>query len=180
MKVLYRILGLIGLAGLMAFIAIGAALSFGWYNVAASARHSRLVNRVLDESMERSVHEHSRSVKIPSGINLRDPALAIEAADDYREMCLLCHGAPGQKAAFWTAGLYPRAPRLADRQELRWSDTDLYWIIKNGVKDTGMSAFGATHDDRELWALAALTRQLPTMNAKQFEAIGHESKLSAH
>lgn len=125
--------------------------------------------------MEHSVHAHSRSVTIPAGLDLRDVKLAEHAADDYREMFLLCHGAPGEKAAFWTAGMYPPPPPLADPRELHWSDVDLYWIIKNGLKDTGMSAFGATHDEKELWALAALCRQMPTMTAQQFGVLGKRS-----
>ena len=170
-----QVFAIIGILAIIAFIAIGAALIFGWFNVGASARYATPVSALLQTAMQRSVRAHSRSVLLPKGIDLRDPALAAQAADDYREMCLLCHGAPGQKAAFWTVGLYPAAPRLSDRRELRWSDADLYWIIKNGVKDTAMSAFGATHEEKELWALAALTRLLPTMTAQQFGALGPKS-----
>lgn len=169
------VFGIVGVTAVAALVLAGIALLFGWFNVAARARHLSAVNALLQTAMERSVRTHSRSVSIPKGVDLRDPSLAAQAADDYREMCLLCHGAPGAKAAFWTVGLYPAAPPLSDRRELRWSDAELYWLIKNGVKDTAMSAFGATHEEKELWALAALTRQLPTMTPQQFGAMGNSS-----
>lgn len=171
-----RVLAVIGAIAIAAGIGIATALLTGWYNVAATARHPTVADRMLRRAMQQSVRTHARSVSLPNGLNLHDRALAARAADDYREMCLLCHGAPGKKAAFWIAGFHPPAPPLADRQELGWSDRELYWIIKNGVKDTAMAAFGATHDDDELWALAALTRQLPTLTPKEFDALGHESK----
>ncbi len=171
-----RVLTVIGVIAIAVVIGTAIALLSGWYNVGASTHHSTAVDGVLRLAMERSVRLHARSVTLPKGTNLHDRALAGRAADDYREMCLLCHGAPGKKAAFWTAGFDPAAPPLTDRKELGWSDGELYWIIKHGVKDTAMPAFGATHDEDELCALAALTRQLPTMTPPEFEALGHESK----
>lgn len=171
-----RVVAVIGLIAIVGVIGTAIALLSGWYNVGASTHHSTAADRVLRLAMERSVRLHARSATLPKGTSLQDRALAGRAADDYREMCLLCHGAPGKKAAFWTAGFHPAAPPLTDRKELGWSDRELYWMIKNGVKDTAMPAFGATHDEDELCALAALTRQLPTMTATEFDALGHEAK----
>lgn len=176
MKLVRLVLAVIGAIAVLVIVGTAATLVFGLDNVGASSGHAPVVNRMLQDAMARSVRAHSRSVTIPAGVDVRDPALAAEAADDYREMCLLCHGAPGEKAAFWTAGMSPPAPPLADPKERQWSDADLYWIIKNGIKDTGMSAFGKTHDEHELWALTALTRQLPGMSAQQFRALSHDAK----
>lgn len=174
-KRMRQVFGAIGVVAIIAAMAIAIAFWSGWYNVAASAPHAGPVSRLLQTAMARSVREHSGSA-LPKGADLRDRALAAKAADDYREMCLLCHGAPGKKAAFWTAGLYPAAPPLSDSRELRWSDADLYWIIKNDVKDTAMPPFGATHNESELLALAALARQLPAMTPNEFDAMGQKSK----
>jgi len=176
MKAVRVVLAVIGAIALVLIVATIVVLASGGYDVSARRGHARPVGRLLQNAMERSVHAHARSLTIPAGVDVRDPKLAAQAADDYREMCLLCHGAPGEKAAFWTAGMVPPAPALADPQERRWSDAELYWIIKNGIKDTAMSAFGKTHDEQELWALTALTRQLPGMSAAQFRALSHEAK----
>lgn len=57
-------------------------------------------------------------------------------------------------------------------QDTRSSD-EIYWIVKNGIKMTGMPAFGPTHDETELWGLVAFTRELPEMNAEAYaRAIG--------
>jgi hypothetical protein len=56
----------------------------------------------------------------------------------------------------------------------RWSDAELYWIIKNGVKDTGMIALGPTHQEHDLWAVSAFVRQLPTMSSDRYhELVSH-------
>ena len=89
-------------------------------------------------------------------------------------MCRTCHGAPGKKPDPWQ--LYPPAPDLADALRVtRWSDAEVFWIIKNGIKDTGMSAFGGSHDDDDLWALTAFVRQLQSLTADDYHAmIAHQ------
>ena len=59
-------------------------------------------------------------------------------------MCRTCHGAPGRKADPWL--LYPPAPELGEAlREKRWTDSEVFWIIKNGIKDAAMGAFGGSH-----------------------------------
>lgn len=140
----------------------------GNYDVGASQPHSGFVATILNAAYEHSVRTQARSVSVPPDVNLHDPALAERAASDYNEMCRTCHGAPGQKPDEWMKGLYPPAPDLTDAGEKQWSDLEVFWIIKNGVKDTGMSAMGESHDDNELWALTALVRQFLTMTPEQY------------
>ena len=89
-------------------------------------------------------------------------------------MCRTCHGAPGRKPDPWQ--LYPPAPDLADALGVtRWRDAEVFWIIKNGLKDTGMSAFGQSHDDEEIWALTAFVRQLDTLSPDQFRTMTQQA-----
>lgn len=157
----------------------------GFYNVAATTGHLKPVEQVLRTATVRSVAKHAREITPPAGFNPQDYALGEHAAGHYEMMCRTCHGAPGKKPDPWQ--LYPPAPDLADAlRVMRWTDAEVFWIIKNGIKDTGMSAFGGSHDDADLWALTALIRQLQTMTPEQYrtasehapmkEGSGHESQ----
>jgi hypothetical protein len=62
-----------------------------------------------------------------------------------------------------------------------WRDAELYWIIKHGIKDTGMLALGPTHPEDALWAVTAFVRQLPTMTPEEYQAMAqrYEAKQKA-
>ncbi|MEO6567926.1 MAG: cytochrome c [Opitutaceae bacterium] len=154
-------------------VAIGAGVIFsGAYDVGAMNKHSQMVSGFLETTMRRSIKHHAQKVTIPPSINLHDPALATKASADYAEMCLTCHGAPGRKPDPWTAGLHPEPPSLTEAiHASQWTDAEVYWIIKHGIKDTGMMAFGPSHQDDDLWALSALVRQLPNITPDQFRAM---------
>ena len=64
-------------------------------------------------------------------------------------MCVVCHGAPGKEPSYIRQGLRPEPPNLAESSK-RWGGAELFWIIKNGIKMTGMPAFGPTHQDEEI------------------------------
>jgi len=53
----------------------------------------------------------------------------------------------------------------------KWSDAELYWIIKNGIEHTGMIGLGPTHSDGEIWSVSAFVRQLPTMSPAEYKAM---------
>ncbi len=82
-------------------------------------------------------------------------------------MCIECHLAPGIDRPEISQGLYPRAPQLRQKSDL--SPAEQFWIIKHGVKLTGMPAWGVTHDDDLLWDLVAFVRNLPDLTADQYK-----------
>ena len=77
---------------------------------------------------------------------------------------------PACRRATSPRGLYPPAPDLASAGA-RHTDAELFWIIKNGIKMSGMPAWGETHSDEELWALAAFVDDLPEMSASEYRAL---------
>ena len=158
---------LIAAAGIL-FIYSGA------YSVAATSPHSKPVEWAMKETMERSVRAHARSVTVPQNVDLRDPALAKKAFGHYSAACVTCHAAPGRAPDPWVV-LYPPAPDLTKPTPAsRWSDAELFWIIKHGIKDTGMLALGPTHKDEDVWAVSAFVRQLPDMTPEQYQAMARE------
>ena len=142
----------------------------GIYNVAATKGHTKPVEQILRITMMRSVVVHAREVHAPANFDPQDRVLVGRAAGHYEMMCRTCHGAPGKKPDSWR--LYPPAPDLADALRVtRWSDAEVFWIIKNGLKDTGMSAFGQSHDDDDLWALTAFVRQIQSITPEQYHTM---------
>ena len=71
-------------------------------------------------------------------------------------------------------GLNPQAPNLTDAVKA-WTPRQLFWIIKHGVKMTGMPSFGATHDDDDVWSIVAFVEKLPEMSAEQYRQLKQES-----
>lgn len=176
------------LAG-VALAGIGALwLGARSYDVGATAPHSAPVEWALRRGMVTSVQAQARAVSIPAGVNLRDPQLAERAIGHYSVACAQCHAAPGHPAAPWMV-LYPAPADLTKAETVgQWTDEELYWIIKNGIKDTGMIALGPTHQEPDLWAVAAFVRQLPEMTSEHYHDLvsqhqaqrGQTMKASAH
>jgi mono/diheme cytochrome c family protein len=144
-----------------------AALLFvysGVYNVAASKPENAITAWLFSTTMRRSVARHA------------DPAVAPgQSTDDqvrqgfklYNETCVYCHGAPGKDPVDIGKGLNPEPPYLADTVD-RWTTPELFWIVKNGVRMTGMPSFGGTHSDADLAACVAFIQRLPKMTPEQY------------
>ncbi len=158
--------------GALLVLVIGLILLFiysGVYNVAATAPHTRLTEWVLSTAMKHSVRRHARGIKPPP---LSDSSLAQRGFHHYREMCVTCHGAPGASPSEIGKGLNPHAPELSEEVQ-EWTEAELYWITKHGIKMSGMPAFGPTHDEDELWAIVAFLKQLPSLSPEGYQAWDH-------
>ncbi len=143
----------------------------GFYNVGATDRHIAPVEWVLRMTMENSVRWHARNVQVPGNISFKDPAFAERAIGHYSVACATCHGSPGQGRSPWMV-TYPEAPLLTQKEVVaRWNDAELFWLIKNGVKDTGMLALGPTHSEEDIWAVTAFVRRLPEMTSDDYEGL---------
>ena len=65
-------------------------------------------------------------------------------------------------------GLNPSAPDLA-KEVAELTPAELFWITKNGIKMTGMPAWGVTHDDNSIWPVVAFMRKLPGLDEAEYE-----------
>lgn len=170
-----------GLASLAAALGFVAVVFGGAVSVAATDQHWGITQWTLRTTMESSVRASARGITPPDGVDLRDPALAERAFGHYSVACTTCHGAPGEGASPWMV-TNPPSPLLVETAN-QWSDGELYWLIKHGVKMTGMPALGPTHKDSDLWAIAAFVRQLPTMTPEAYQAMAQryeEKKRAEH
>jgi len=174
MKTLTRFFAKVVVLAVVVFVAAAFFVYSGSYNVAATTGHSAPFEWIFRTMTVRSVIAHARDITPPANFNSHNPELAEHAAGHYEMMCRTCHGAPGKKADPWQ--LYPPAPDLVEALRVRrWTNSEVFWIIKNGIKDTGMSAFGGSHSDEDLWALTAFIRQLPTTTAEQYHTATQHS-----
>ncbi len=154
---------------------IGAVAVFVWsggYNVAATVPHWDVTAWFLGEVRNRSIAFHSKAIQPPP---LKDSKLIKTGFREYHAMCRLCHGAPGYSQTELAKGLYPKPPDLGSKNKLPLSDSEFYWVVKNGIKMTGMPAFGPTHGEDELWAIVAFLKRMPNMEAKEYEAMVREA-----
>jgi mono/diheme cytochrome c family protein len=149
-----------------AVIVIGGVIVLysGIYNVAASKGHSAAVEWILGTASDRSVSYHSRNIQPPELTH----DMSVVGAEHYGQMCVGCHGGPGQTESDIAQGLYPPPPDLAGAAT-EMTPAEIFWIVKNGVVDTGMPAFGVTHDDQKIWDITAFVMDLPKLSQAQFE-----------
>ena len=154
---------------IVGFLIAGIAVYFwsGAYNVAAVEPHWGVFSFFLEEIRDRSIITHSRGIKPPS---IEDQKLVETGFPHFHEMCRLCHGAPGYPLTEFAQGLYPAPPSLASQStQQKWNNAQLFWIVQNGIKMTGMPAFGPTHEEDELWGVVAFLRRLPEMNEEDYD-----------
>jgi len=85
---------------------------------------------------------------------------------EFGEHCAVCHGADGSAHTQLGADFYPPVARL-ERGSPGWSDGDLFFIISNGIRYTGMPGFGARHKPETIWRIILWIRQLPHLTAQE-------------
>jgi mono/diheme cytochrome c family protein len=165
------------LCGLI-ILAIAVFIWSGVYNVAADVPHWGVTFWLLDQARERSVEFHSRQITPPA---LNDRDLVGKGFPAFHDGCRHCHGAPGQSRNRFAQGLYPNPPPLTlDDVQDDLNNAEIFWIVKNGLKMTGMPAFEKIHTDKQIWAIVAFVRALPNIYPQDYQAMiknsGQEEK----
>ena len=159
--------GLVAGALLVLVGAIAAGIYAGLYNIAADVPHTQPVYWLFEAVRDRSIAVGARDVVVPNDLN--DPNRISRGAGQYADMCSGCHLAPGMKRTEISQGLYPRAPELRRKTDL--TPAEQFWIVKRGVKMTGMPAWGVTHEDEMLWDVVAFVRKLPELTRDRYETL---------
>jgi cytochrome c553 len=152
--------------------ALAGAVLFAWsgvYNVAASRGHWWVTDVVLRFAMESSVRTHAPDVEPPE---LNDPDLVLLGAGHYYSGCAYCHGAPGDPINPVASQMLPSPPDLSERSA-QWTDTQLFWLVKHGLKYAGMPAWPAQDRDDEVWAVVAFLRAMPDLDEAGYRRLVH-------
>jgi len=152
-------------AVLLVAAATGAAAIYsGAYNVAATDPHWSLTYRIMEAARVRSIKAHAAGAVVPAGFD--DQAKVVAAVGHFAAHCAVCHGSPGGERGDLAAGMYPRPPDLTDVSG-RYTPAELFWILKNGIKMSGMPSMADDGDDL-LWATVGFLEKLPGMTPDDY------------
>lgn len=163
-----RILAVIGALGIIA--AIGALIFFfgGFFNIAEDKENTGVVDWTLEHVRIASVARHASDAP---PFALDDPATVQAGARVYAKIgCTNCHGGPPNKDwAKFSEGLKPVPADLKVAAKARTAP-ELFWVIKHGIKMTGMPSFGlAGASDEDIWKIVAFIKQLPSMTDQDYK-----------
>jgi len=150
---------------LVASAAAGATVLYaGWYDISATDQHLRPTYWLLDASMRRSIKWRAADIEVP---DLADPQKLRAGASLYREHCQQCHGAPGVAPEPFALGMTPVPVPLVHTARA-WSPAEMYWVVKEGLKMTGMPAWKYRMSDEHIWSVVAFLPALAQLTPRQY------------
>ena len=161
-------LWVVGLLAILGGIVAAAFFLGGFFNVAASEDDPDAVNWALERVRTASIARHA--TENPT-VSLNDPALVQAGAKSFSQRgCVHCHGGPGLEWSKFSEGLNPGPPDLKDVVG-DMLPQELFWVIKNGIKMTGMPSFGKIEvPDQEIWTMVAFLKKLPVVSEADYKA----------
>ena len=150
---------LITFSAVSAVVIVGALLAISQFNLSAMTEPGGMENYLATGARHVFVRRGSREAIPPAPANL---LASIEEGDKlYGTDCAACHGLDGYKPTDAGRWMYPRAADLTSREVQQYSDRELFWIVKNGIRLSGMPAFGKVETDEHIWNLVHYVRTLP-------------------
>ena len=156
-------------------VVAGGAIWSGTYNVAADDPHTRPVHTLLEVARERSIQARAGKLDVPLGLGTEEQIR--EGAGNYDAMCAACHLAPGMAPTELSRGLYPAPPDLTATLV---DQAKAFWVIKHGIKASGMPAWGLSMGDEYIWNMAAFLQKLPDLDATGYRALVDSSGGHSH
>jgi mono/diheme cytochrome c family protein len=157
--------GFLAALGLLFIVGLAIVWS-GAYNVAATAGHTGPVRWIFDTTLHYSVE--SRADEVPQAL-FRNADLQA-GFRDFQEYCVHCHGAPGVETHEWASGMVPNPPELS-KAVSQWSQREIFWIVKHGIKMTGMPAFGDSESDETIRNITAFVDRMEGMSPEKYSAL---------
>jgi mono/diheme cytochrome c family protein len=155
----------------------GAAFIYsGLFDPAADAPHSRPVYWVMENLRHRGIETRVSDIQVP---DLSDAALIRAGAGNYDAMCAGCHLKPGLADSEMHRGLYPKPPALATMARPTRPD-HAFWIVKHGIKASGMPAWGKSMDDQTIWGMVAFLQNLPNLTPEAYHEAVEQSEGHSH
>lgn len=143
--------------------------------VALLIRRHGFSAREKPSRVEAFLARHARRIATPAGAKgLKNPyqgtpeSLA-EAREHFVAHCSTCHGLDGRGDTPIGRNLYPKAPDMTDAETQRLTDGELFYIISNGVRFTGMPAWGGEDSPQSIWELVAFIRRLPQLSPEELK-----------
>jgi mono/diheme cytochrome c family protein len=132
-----------------------AYLKLGLAEVRGDVPASELENYLMRTAVHQAVRRNApelRSPVPPTDVNL------ITGGKMYLDQCAGCHGTPGRERKY-PVGLTPSAPQLPT-VGTEYTESQVFWVAKHGIRRTGMFSNGLWDSDEELWALAGYIKRM--------------------
>jgi cytochrome c553 len=148
-------------------VAAGLFATAGVYNVSARVGHWPTTARFLHFMMRQSARTHALGIESPA---LEDPRMVIRGATYFAVGCAVCHSEPGNRFTPIVHYMTPEAPRLSPLIE-SWNTRELFWVVDNGIKYTGMPAWSTADRPDEVWSMVAFLTRLPELDAVEYRSL---------
>jgi len=164
---MYKVIGSVAAATLVALASALGLVYSGTVSVAATDPHWAITDWILQTARTRSIKAHAAGFAPPFALD--DEQRILVGADHYADHCANCHSAPGLSETALGRSLSPKSPELTGVSR-RYSPGELFWIVKNGIRMTGMPSW-ASHGDTELWSIVAFLEKLPALSPEDYERL---------
>jgi mono/diheme cytochrome c family protein len=115
----------------------------------ADGTHSSLEARIMPLVLHASIVRHGSGDTNPISVSEENLKAGVRT---YKAMCARCHSTPGGNPSVYGQSFYPPAPQLLGGVS-NYTDSQLFWVIKHGIRNTGMPAWGAMLSDDEIWQI---------------------------
>lgn len=149
------------------FLGFGVfVIGMGAYDIAADVPHWSLTKSIMEKVRTGSIARRAAGIEVPT---LANKALVTSGAGNYDAMCAGCHLKPGVGSTEMSRGLYPAPPNLGEKPPD--DPAAAFWVIKHGIKMTGMPAWGKSMEDKYVWGLVAFLNELPGMSAERYREL---------
>lgn len=157
-----------------AAVATLAVMYSGVIDVGARKPHYALTKWVLETTMEHSVERRAERISPPAEYRATPQTMR-----HFGHMCEICHGGPGKEPSEIGKGLRPDPPDLAKVAD-QMSPSEIFWVMENGIRMTGMPAFGATHEAKELWEMVSFVKSLPRLSPEEYRKAVQPAPAHSH
>jgi len=167
-----------------ALAAVGAAAILGAFGFAIVGVSARSEPPAFEITVARAARHWliPRAARATTNPVTASPEVLDSAMRHWADHCASCHGNDGKGYTALGRGLYPRAPNMTLAATQKLSDGELFWIIENGIKLTGMPAWGdessSGEEDGESWELVHFIRHLPELTQEELSAMARFNPVS--
>jgi mono/diheme cytochrome c family protein len=148
-----------------AAVAAGTVVYLGLYDVSASDQHTAPVYHLLETALRRSVKLRTTGVTPP---DLDDTGRVVNGFKLFQKHCVQCHGAPGIAPEPFAMGLRPQPASLVDAAG-EWPAAGVHWIVREGIKMSGMPAWKYRLTDEQVWDVVAFMKILPRLTPSDYK-----------
>ncbi len=149
---------LTAIAIVLLLILLGVAYGLMHADISALPRPGRLETSAMTKARDWLIRRAARTVARPP---IDDNADAVSKGKAlYGMECDSCHGQDGRHPSPIGHSMYPRVPDLGSPPVERLSSQQLFWVVKNGIRLSGMPGFARINSDKENWELVYFVRSL--------------------